>query len=340
MQTIVLQEPGTLELTETAPPPEVLGQGDVLVRVHRVGICGTDIHAFAGEQPFFSYPRIIGHELGVEVLEVGGGVTNVEVGDRCAVEPYLSCGQCHACSVGRTNCCVDMKVLGVQTEGGMRELIVVPARLLHKSASLGYDALALVEMLGIGCHAVSRAAVAKGERVAVIGLGPIGLTAAQFALLAGAEVTGIDVSEERAASAKRLLGLDTLVITPGESLDEQWQAAKGGRPVKVFDVTGNRHSMQAAFQLPEHGGTLVFVGLVLGDVAFDDPNFHRREMTVMSSRNALPEDFRVILEHMEAGRIDPASWITHRCEVAELPGVFADWIKPEAKMLKGVVSFS
>lgn len=340
MQTLVLQAPGDFRLIDTpAPEPGSLSTGEALVRVRRVGICGTDIHAYGGHQPFFSYPRILGHELGVEVLAVGDGVTNVRPGDRCAVEPYLNCGDCVACNAGKTNCCTTLVCMGVHGDGGMRERVVVPAHKLHRCERLGYDALALVETLGIGKHAVSRSAVGKGESVAVLGLGPIGLTVVQFAQLAGAEVVGVDVSARRAAFAQKLLGVPTLQLDPDQPLAAQWEQRHGEPPLKVFDATGHRGSMQAAFSLPAHGGSLAFVGLLLGDITFDDPAFHRKELTLLASRNALGRDFTEIIAHMEAGRIDVASWITHRTTAAQLPGVFEDWLKPEAGLLKGVVSF-
>ncbi|MEM1446350.1 MAG: zinc-binding alcohol dehydrogenase family protein [Planctomycetota bacterium] len=338
MQTIVLEQPGTLTHTQTEEPPQP-GPGEALVRVHRVGVCGTDIHAYGGRQPFFSYPRIIGHELGVEVLAVGDDVTNVKPGDRCAVEPYVYCGKCAACLKGRTNCCVNMKVLGVQTEGGMRDRIVVGSHMLHPSKTLSYDALALVETLGIGRHAVTRADVQQGESVAVIGLGPIGLTVCQFAKLAGAKLVGVDVSAERCAKAEALLGIDTMTLDPATPAVDQWLERFGDKPEKVFDVTGHRGSMQAAFDLPDHAGTLTFVGLLLGEIAFDDPTFHRKELTLLASRNAVAADFHAILADMEAGRIDPTAWITHRTQAAQLPKVLESWLQPDAGLLKGVVSF-
>lgn len=339
MKTLVLQKPGRLELTDT-PPPDSLAEGEARVRVRHVGICGTDIHAYGGNQPFFSYPRILGHELGVEVVAVGEGVTQVAVGDRCAVEPYLNCGECAACMRGRTNCCATLTCLGVHGDGGMRETIVLPAHKLHPSATLPLEHLALVETLGIGKHAVDRAQLTAGDTVAIIGLGPIGLTAAQFALLEGARVVGIDLSEQRRDTAGTLLpGLETLALDLDRPLEQQWQAKFGEAPRTVFDATGNRGSMQNAFALPGPGGTLVFIGLVLGDITFDDPAFHRKELTLMSSRNSTAKDFREIIEHMEAGRIDVGPWITHRAAAEDLPGLFEDWLKPEAQMLKGVVTF-
>ena len=146
---------------------------------------------------FFSYPRILGHELAVEVVQVGSKVTNVAPGDRCSVEPYINCEKCIACRRGKPNCCTDIKVLGVHTDGGMREQFVMPARKLHRSSKLSLDQLALVETLGIGAHAVERAQVEKDEFVLVIGAGPIGLAAMQFAIEKGAKVIVLDINDAR-----------------------------------------------------------------------------------------------------------------------------------------------
>ena len=343
MRTLVLNKPGRLALTDT-PAPADPGPGQALVRVHRVGVCGTDIHAFGGNQPFFTYPRILGHELGVEVVAVGEGVANVAPGDRAAVEPYLNCGTCAACARGCTNCCETLTCMGVHGDGGMRERILVPAQKLHVSKTLTLDQLALVETMGIGKHAVDRAftigGFAEGDTVAVIGLGSIGLTAVQFALLAGARVVGVDLSATRCETAKRLYpALDTASFDPAQPIEAQWAARLGDAPRAVFDATGHRGSMQSAFALPGPGGTLVFIGLVLGDITFDDPAFHKKELTLPSSRNAVAKDFLEIIQHMEAGRIDVAPWITHRADAADWPGVFDRWLAPDAGLLKGMVSF-
>ncbi|HWQ13785.1 MAG TPA: alcohol dehydrogenase catalytic domain-containing protein, partial [Roseiflexaceae bacterium] len=205
VQTIILERPGELRLG-SSEVPGAPGPGEALVRVRRVGICGTDIHAFHGRQPFFSYPRILGHELGVEVAALGPGADGPPVGARCAVEPYLNCGVCVACRRGRTNCCVRLETLGVHTDGGMREYLVVPAAKLHPAERLSFEQLALVETLAIGAHAVQRAALEAGEWALVIGAGPIGLAAMQFARLAGARVIALDVSARRLELC-RALGL-------------------------------------------------------------------------------------------------------------------------------------
>lgn len=339
MQTITLQQPGQFVLSQTQPPPPP-GPGEAIVRVRCVGICGTDIHAYRGDQPFFTYPRILGHELGVEVLSVGARVGNISVGDRCAVEPYINCGHCAACRAGKTNCCSSLVCLGVHGDGGMCEQILLPAAKLHPSAKLPPEHLALVETMGIGKHAVDRGGLLDGDTVAVIGLGPIGLTAIQFALIRGVRVVGIDVSPGRCESARALLpGLETLTLDPDRPLLDNWTAHHPDLPRVVFDATGHRGSMQQAFTLPQQGGTLVFIGLVLGEIAFNDPAFHRKELTLMSSRNAVTGDFSEIIEHMEAGRIQVDRWITHQSTAEKLPEIFETWLEPESRMLKGVVTF-
>lgn len=337
MKTIFLDEPGRLSFASTKRPASV-GDDEALVRVHRIGVCGTDIHAFAGRQPFFSYPRILGHELGVEVLEVGAEVANVRPGDRCAVEPYLNCGLCIACRRGKPNCCTHIQVLGVHTDGGMREAFTLPARKLHPSAKLTLDQLALVETLGIGAHAVGRAGLESGEFVLVAGAGPIGLAVMQFAVEAGARVIALDVNQERLGFCREQLGVAFTVDAASEPVLERLLEITGGDlPTAVFDATGNPRSMAGAFEYPAHGGRLVFVGLFQGEVTFNDPNFHKRELTLMGSRNALPEDFTRIIRLIEAGRIDTTPWITHRASFDDVVREFSGWTKSENRVLKAMI---
>ena len=336
MKTITLEEPGRLRLGETRPPTQP-GKGEALVQVQRIGVCGTDLHAFRGRQPFFSYPRVLGHELGVEVVAVGDGMTNVQVGDRCAVEPYLNCGRCSACRRGKTNCCEKLEVLGVHVDGGMREQIVVPARKLHKSGALPLEALALVEMLAIGAHAVRRADVQKGETVLVIGAGPIGLSAAAFAKAAGARVAVMEMRADRLAFCRDHLGTAWEIEAKGATPDVLREKLGGDLPTVVFDATGNTHSMHGAFDFVGPGGKLVFVGLFQGDVTFHDPDFHRRELTVMSSRNATGEDFAYVIHALETGALDLEPWITHRASFEQTPETFPEWLDPERGVVKAMV---
>ena len=337
MQTIRLEEPGRLNFTASGLP-DAPAPGDALVRVHRIGVCGTDIHAFNGKQPFFTYPRILGHELGVEVVAVGEGVTNVRPGDRCSVEPYLNCGKCIACRRGKPNACTAIQVLGVHTDGGMREQFTLPARKLHPSAKLSLDQLALVETLGIGAHAVDRARVERDEFVLVIGAGPIGLAVTQFAVEAGARVIVLDINDARLEFCRGTLGVPHTVNGAKEDVLEALKTITGGDlPTAVFDATGSPRSMMTSFEYPAHGGRLAFVGLFQGDVTFNDPNFHRRELTLLASRNALPGDFTRIIGLIEAGRIDTNPWITHRASFTEAADLFPSWVKPETGVIKAMI---
>jgi 2-desacetyl-2-hydroxyethyl bacteriochlorophyllide A dehydrogenase len=306
-----------------APVPD-RPEGHALVRVHRVGVCGTDLHAFRGRQPFFNYPRVLGHELGVEVLDAGGGADALPAGVHCAVEPYLNCGTCVACRHGRPNCCSRLSVIGVHQDGGMREVITVPAGKLHASSRLSYEQLALVETLAIGAHAVERAEVAGDQFVLVIGAGPIGLSVVQFARAAGARVAVLDTSPARLGLCRGAWQVEHVVDGRSATAEAEVMAIGGGDlPAVVFDATGNPQSMCAAFGWPCAGGRLVFVGLVQGEISFNDPDFHRRELTLLATRNARPESFRAIIAAIEAGRIDTAPWITHRLALADVPARFA-----------------
>jgi 2-desacetyl-2-hydroxyethyl bacteriochlorophyllide A dehydrogenase len=338
MQTIILAEPGRFELTDTEPPHQP-PPGHALVRVHRIGVCGTDLHAFRGVQPFFSYPRILGHELGVEVVTLAPDVADeLTPGDRCAVEPYLNCGGCVACRAGKTNCCVHLQVLGVHTDGGMREQIVVPAARLHRSAALSYEQLALVETLGIGAHAVGRAQAQAGEWTLVIGAGPIGLTVMQFARLVGARVIALDLEPGRLEFCRKQLRVEHAIAAGEGALEAIRELTEGELPTLVFDATGSPQSMHGAFQYVANGGRLVFVGLFQGDVTFHDPEFHRRELTLLASRNATSAELRRIVGLIEGGQIDTTPWITHRAPLAEAPAQFPSWLRRETGVIKAMLT--
>ena len=309
MRQVTLVEPGRFA-GEDRPPPKS-PPGHALVRPHRIGICGTDLHAFAGRQPFFSYPRVLGHELGVEVLSVPPGDHGLRPGDRCAVEPYLWCGRCHACAIGKPNCCENLQVLGVHTDGGMCGRLAVPVEKLHRSDKLTFEQLALVETLGIGYHGVERGQVRAGELVLVIGAGPIGLAVAEFAKSAGGRVRVLDVNPHRRAFVAERWNVDALCEPDGKLAEV------------VIDATGSATAMEASFELVAFGGRLVFVGIVLDRVGFADPLFHRREMTVLSSRNSAGV-FPEIIRRIECGAIDTTPWVTHRLSLADVPGRFAE----------------
>lgn len=332
MRTIILEEPGRFVFAETPKPAEP-GPGQALVRVRSIGICGTDLHAFRGKQPFFQYPRILGHELAVEVAALGPGTSGIAVGDRCAVNPYLHCGQCGACRRGRTNCCERIRVLGVHVDGGMRDEFVLPAAHLYPSHKLSLVQLALVETLGIGAHAVMRSAVSAGERTLVVGAGPIGLAAIEFLRIEGADIGLFEIDRRRGTFCADTYGLKRVYKTADEVKADELATL-------VFDCTGNSESMIASFGYVAHGGKLVFVGLFTGDVTFHDPDFHRREMTLLASRNCMPPEHRRIVELIEAGRIDTTPWVSDRVAAEGMIARFPHWLDRDAGVVKAIVEWS
>jgi threonine dehydrogenase-like Zn-dependent dehydrogenase len=324
MQAAVLLEPGRLEHVELPEPPGPAA-GEALVAVRRVGVCGTDFHAYASTQNFFAYPRVLGHELAVEVLELGPGSAEapangsgpVRVGDRCAVMPYLSCGACTACGRGQANCCERIDVLGVTVDGGMRERLLVPVSALYARPGLSLDQLALVETLGIGMHAVRRAEPVPSDTVLVIGAGPIGLAVAQCVRDAVDSVVLSDLSPARLAFAERTTALVTLPAGP-DLPDVLRKHLDGDLPTLVFDATGSKTSMETAFELVGAGGKLVLVGHTTGPLTFANPLFHRRELDVRASRNALASEWATVLDRVAGATLDALPWIGRRSSLAAI----------------------
>lgn len=338
MKAIRLEEPrrfAYVDIDEPGPP----GPGQVLVRTHRMGICGTDLSGYLGKFPFFRYPRIPGHELGVEVLAVGPGVTSVVPGDRCSVEPYMNCGHCYACRRGNGNCCTTLNVIGVMVDGGLCERFLIRADKLHPSQRLTYDQLALVETLAIGCHATDRGAPQPGDHVLIIGAGPIGLATLEFTRLTGATITLMDMVPSRLEFCQQKYGIRHTVrfVGDGSELEQLRQITEGDMYAIVTDATGNKHSMSNALKYVAHTGSLVYVGITTEEISFAHPALHRPEMTIKGSRNALPADFGRIIRLIEDGTIDTGPWITHRSRFERLADDFEMYTRPETGVIKAVV---
>ncbi len=338
MQAIQLEKPESFRMIDVPEPPAP-APGEAVVRVFRVGICGTDYSGYLGKMPFFSYPRIPGHELGVEVVAVGDGVTNVKPGDRCSVEPYINCQHCYSCTRGHTNCCENHQTLGVHCDGGLRPLFTVPARKLHISTKLSYEQLALVETLAIGCHAVNRGNPTKDETILVIGAGPIGLSVVEFARLSGARTIVMDINEARLQFVRERMGVSETIVSKGDGSElRQFSELTDGKLGNVVvDATGNAGSMANALNFVGFAGRLVFVGITTQEVRFGHPLMHRREMTLLASRNALTGDFARIIALIEEGRINTGPWITHHAPLNRMIDEFPTWLNPASGVVKAMV---
>ena len=336
MDSIICNEPGRFTLRGTDVPSP--GPGQALIKIDRVGICGTDLHAYAGNQAFFTYPRILGHELAARIEQAPKG-SAFSKGDPVVVMPYVNCGHCVACRAGKTNCCQHLKVLGVHTDGGMRQYITVEERLLLPAGNLTAEQMAIVEPLGIGAHAVRRAALNQGEFVVVIGCGPIGLGLIKMAQVKGARVIALDMNDERLAYAKDQLGVEHTVNVRQEALEEVRRITNGDLAAAVFDATGHSAAMQSGHQYMAHGGRYVLVGLYNGELAFHHPSIHSKETTLMCSRNATLEDFKHVIEVLENGLFPIDTFVTHEVGYREMIGQFESWLKPETGVIKAMVHF-
>jgi 2-desacetyl-2-hydroxyethyl bacteriochlorophyllide A dehydrogenase len=334
MKSLVCDEAGVLRM-EDRPVP-VPAKGEVLIRVRRIGICGTDMHIFRGTQPFLEYPRVMGHELSGEVAEAPAGST-LKQGDPVYIMPYLSCGTCVACRVGKTNCCTNIKVLGVHRDGGMTEYLSLPEQFVFKADGISLDDAAMIEFLAIGAHAVRRAKLEKGQRILVVGAGPIGIAVALFGALQGAEVTVLDSREDRLTFARDVLKAHH-TVTVGEG-DKERLAEISNQEFfhAVFDATGNIKAMERGLEFVAHGGTYVLVSIVRDTFSFSDPEFHKRETSLLGSRNATAEDFEVVLDAMRSGKVPTNLLNTHRATIDEFADVLPKWMDPAAGVIKAII---
>jgi 2-desacetyl-2-hydroxyethyl bacteriochlorophyllide A dehydrogenase len=336
MKYIVCQKPGTFELKEKELPQRK--PNEALLKIIKVGICGTDLHAYGGNQAFFTYPRILGHELAAEVVEVDNNNKGIVKGDKVVVMPYLSCGNCVACSNGKTNCCSNIAVLGVHTDGGMQNYISVPTDILLKSNTLSFDEMAIVEPLAIGAHAIRRAALNKGETIAVIGCGPIGIGIMKLAQIQGANVIAIDTNQKRLHYAKNSIGVDHTVLAGPDTEEHIAQITNGALCTAVFDASGNKIALETGPNYMSHGGRFVLVGLSKGELSYQHPQIHAKETTLMCSRNATIEDFEHVIKVLNQFPTD--SFITHNVHFTEMIDCFDSWLDPKTEVMKATVNFN
>ncbi|WP_086477416.1 zinc-binding alcohol dehydrogenase family protein [Arenibacter amylolyticus] len=335
MKYIVCEEPGNFQLKEKEPP--IRKPGEALLKINSVGICGTDLHAYGGNQPFFTYPRILGHELAAEVLEIEDNSKGIKVGDKVVVMPYLSCGHCIACRNGKTNCCTQIQVLGIHTDGGMQEQITVPIAILLPANNLTDNQMAIVEPLAIGAHAIKRAQLTKDETIVVVGCGPIGIGIMKLAQLEGAKVIAVDMNEDRLQYAKEKIGVDFIVNANNDAIKLISEITKGELATVVFDATGHKGALELGPSYMSHGGRYVLVGLSKGELTFKHPEIHAKETTLLCSRNATVADFEFVISMID--QFPTESFITHSVHFSEMKEHFNNWLDPAAGVIKATIEF-
>lgn len=337
MKVVICTAPHAIAV-ETRPTA-TRGQDEILLKINRAGICGTDYHIYEGLHPFLKYPRVIGHELSGTVIETPV-VCEFKIGQQVVINPYIACGTCHACQIGKPNCCMKIAVLGVHRDGGMSELISLPERNLISAEGLSLDEAATVEFLAIGAHAVRRSGVGSGAKALVVGAGPIGLGAAIFAQIAGAQVTIVDRDPERLQLASAATGIQNTITADHDAAAKIMKASDDNGFDAVFDATGSKASMENSFAYVAHGGTYVLVGLVKDDIKFTDSEFHKREMTLMASRNATGVDFDHVIASIKSKKIPIEKLLTHRTSLADISRDLPHWAKDKKGLIKALVEIA
>jgi len=338
MKAILLEEPGQFKWVEQ-PAPLKPAPHEVLLKMKRLGICGTDLHAFKGQQPFFSYPRILGHEIAAEVVELGDQVQHLNIGDLCTIMPYRNQEVDQAVRRGKTNCGGSLSVFGVHEDGAMQEYITYPGHLIFPANELSLDQIAMIEPLAIGSHAVERADIQPDDIVLVIGAGPIGIGTVAMALLKAAKVLVLDMNENRLAFISRKYPSVTCVQLNDTIVPTLQELLQGDLPTVILDATGNKTSMQNCLEYVAVGGTIVYIGLFIGDIVFHDPLFHRKEITLKASRNALATDFSKLIRLLKSGLVDIDGYVTHHLPFDTLVENFPKLYLPEEQVIKAVVEF-
>jgi len=336
VKALQIEAPGVARLVEKERPRP--GEGEVLVRVRRVGFCGSDLSTYLGRNPLVSYPRIPGHEVAATVEEVGPGVGGeLAPGLDVVVVPYTACGACSACRWGRPNACQSNQTLGVQRDGAMAEFVVVASDKLIPVVGLGLDQMVLVEPLSVGYHAVRRAGVTSGETVVVLGCGAVGLGAVAAARATQAKVVAVDIDEQKLELA-RLLGAEVCLDGRREGWEQELvEVTEGLGPQVVIEAVGSPHTFRRAVELVGYGGRVVYIGYSKEPVTYETRLFVQKELDILGSRNALPGDFQGVIRMLAEGKVPWERLVTLRCSLEEAPEALRRWADNPQKFNKIVV---
>jgi 2-desacetyl-2-hydroxyethyl bacteriochlorophyllide A dehydrogenase len=335
MKQVTLIKPYEFEERDVEIP--ILKKGELLVQIKNIGICGTDIQAFHGNQPYFTYPRVLGHELSGIIVDAK--IENKSLlGKPVSVLPYLSCGKCNSCLKGKTNCCANLHVMGVHVDGGFREYVSVPVdNIMVGREETDLEHLSMVEPLSISYHGIMRADILENDWVIIFGAGPIGIGALMFAKSKTNNIILIDINKNRITYCKSILGIEHSFNGNDETLFEEIKELTNGHFADiVIDATGNKKSIQQQLRFLGHGGKWILIGLQREDLHINHPEFHKREATLMSSRNATKHDFKQVMDKIDNKEIDPALLITHTLDFEEVVNSFSSFIVDQT-LIKGII---
>jgi 2-desacetyl-2-hydroxyethyl bacteriochlorophyllide A dehydrogenase len=337
MKAVRIVEPGKVEIIDIPQP--VCGDGEVLIKVRSVGLCGSDLTTFRGQNPMVSYPRIPGHEIAGEIVEAGKGVSsNLRKGLLVTVSPYTACGKCYPCRIGRVNCCRFNQTMGVQRDGAATEYIVMPVAKVHPTDGLSTDQAACVEPVSVGCHAVNRGRATEQDLVLIFGCGVIGLGAIASAAYKGAKVIAVDVDDAKLKKAKAL-GATYTINSQKENLPARIDEISKGDGVNLaIEAVGLPQTFRAAVDLICFGGRVVYIGYAKKPVEYETKLFVSKEADIMGSRNAFSKEIDDVIGMFRSGRIDVSELVTHRFKLDEMEKALKLWDANPGEVTKILMS--
>jgi threonine dehydrogenase-like Zn-dependent dehydrogenase len=327
LKAVVLRAPGEIAI-EDRPEPKLI-EGHVLLKVDKVGLCGSDLNSYRGKNPMVSFPRIPGHEIAATVIAGAG----FDSGTQVTLSPYTSCGKCAACRRGRPNACQSNQTLGVQRDGGLSEYLVVPPEKLY-TANLSLKELCLVEPLTVGFHAVARGRVTSADTVAIIGCGGVGLGAVAASGFRGARTIGIDVDDAKLEIARKA-GATELINTSRDDLHTKLaELTNGLGPDVIIEAIGLPSTFRGAVEEVSFTGRVVYIGYAKEQVAYETRLFVQKELDILGSRNALPEDFREVIRMLEEHRFPVDDAVSRIVPLEETSEAIAAWSADPARFSK------
>ena len=327
MKALVMRAPGSIQLDDIPLP--VRKAGEVLLKVRYVGLCGTDLNSYRGRNPLVRYPRVPGHEIAATIAEIDGDFSGLSVGTDVTLSPYSSCGICASCRNGRNNACQFNLTLGVQRDGALAEYIAVPVTNLYR-ASLSPRELCLVEPLTVGCHSVARARVRATESVAIFGCGGVGLGAVAASAFRGAMTIAIDVDDRKLEIARKA-GAAYAINSRKQDLDATIRELTDGQgPQVVIEAVGRPETFLAAVELVAFTGRVVYIGYAKEPVTYETKLFVQKELDVLGARNALPQDFREVIQMLESKNFPVNEAISATVAMNEVSDWFRHWdLRPD-----------
>ncbi len=338
MKAIYMEQPWSIEVKEIEKPKPK--EQEALLKIYAAGICGSDIGAFRGTNGLVSYPRVIGHELAGEILSIpADNPKGLAVGDHVIVDPYLFCGQCYPCSIGRTNCCNDLKVLGVHIDGGMSEYFAHPANMLIKVPDdMPWDIIPMAEPLTIALHGLHRLQLKAGEHIAINGAGTIGLLAALAAIHYGAEPILIDLVEERLNFAKKLGVKYTINLKTDDLLEKIAEYTNGEMAECVMEASGANTAIRATLDIVCHAGRIIFTGWPKNETLLPTDIITRKEIDIRGARTSAGE-FEEAVDIIYHNKIPARELLTKVVPVEQAPETLRDIEANPANYLKVNVLF-